>query len=220
MIRNSSHLIKSVVYDCTVIGGGPCGIGAMGASLNTFQKHLWIDKNGFEGVGRLSSYYDVPANTPTSCLVKAMRRCELFEFDVDQENRAGRKLVDFEGEECPELGYLVEALEDAKKRVMGREEVDCVHGEVTSLVEGDDGVWEVMVEGGGYLSRRVVLSPGSHPSPPPSTSSSSLEWFNLDEMVSPSRVQSLLASDEDLRAGTWGVRRPFDGMYVFIGWGR
>lgn len=99
-----------------VIGAGPCGIGVVARLCDLGHKVTWVDPHF--AVGRMGAYYrQVPANTLNGDLLYAAKLCKSFQFEESQALRRQRQeerkvMEDLPSDQCFELGYLVDSLED------------------------------------------------------------------------------------------------------------
>lgn len=130
-----------------VIGGGPCGIATVGRLLDLNQSVTWIDPS-FKS-GRMGEYYRrVPANTLNGDLLVANRLCKSFKFDSYQDIRRHRGeivMADLPENQCFELGYFVDSLDDMTTELLPK--VNVIRGYVRSVQKiSDSKQWKFEVE--------------------------------------------------------------------------
>jgi len=77
-----------------VIGGGPCGILAVGTLLDSSSSLAWVssEKDPKTIGGRFNHYDKVPGNTPTGVIKKSMGSIPALEFERLQGERGGEKV--------------------------------------------------------------------------------------------------------------------------------
>ena len=105
-----------------VVGGGPCGIFAVGALLKHTVHITWVDKGGFQ-IGRLPIYSSVPANTRNDYLISAFENLPALAFDSCD---GPRELLQQNVFSTANLGTSVEALEHATFHLLSHPRVNPV----------------------------------------------------------------------------------------------
>ena len=68
-----------------VVGAGPCGVVGLGRVLSLATSAHWVDP-AFE-CGKMSSWRDVPANTPVARIVEGLKRYPALGFQEAQPER-------------------------------------------------------------------------------------------------------------------------------------
>jgi len=142
-------------YDWTVVGAGPAGISAITVLLESGvskDKILWIDPS-FK-VGNLSSYPEVPANSPASDFVDFFKSSKYF----DSSEFLCKKLIENNSE--PFLKDVISPLQcitySLRKIVCSKEAY------VNELKKFDN--WQLILNGSEVVeSKQVILATGSHP---------------------------------------------------------
>jgi hypothetical protein len=126
---------------------------------------VWIDPT-FQ-VGRMGQFYrNVPANTPNHDLIYAMNLCKSFQFKESQAKRRlrlasdtvnmktqRRVMSDLALDDCHELGYFVDALEDATESLLQASNTHladrfiCIPGIVSNIAVGwgNVGKWRLSI---------------------------------------------------------------------------
>lgn len=223
---------SSAVFDWLVVGGGPCGILAAAAILESFQVHragrlAWFEKGNFSSVGRFGRYRDVPGNTPVGHITDAFSTYGSLHFIEDQGARKSQGhvvLSSFDPTKTCPLAPAIDALHDASERLRRNARVDAREGtEVRTLVyEEHSGTWAAF----GYASsvpakddsqvpnpsevvrlasaKRVLLVPGRVPAMPRLATESAVVIVPLEDAVDPTKVVALLAGD-GARMKAWTV---------------
>jgi pyruvate/2-oxoglutarate dehydrogenase complex dihydrolipoamide dehydrogenase (E3) component len=194
-----------------VIGGGPCGIGAVGKLIDAGQQVIWIDPN-FENIGRMGKYYrGVPANTPNGSLWNALTSCQSFEIEkycaLKVKNNEST-LHDLNPSECSQLGVLVDVLEHASYTLQSNPLVTVVKGTVTSMILKETWSLFISLPDDIYTIQSkadfVLLAHGASPVFPPNILSTS-PHHKVDHMVNPIAVQKHFSLHPELLSQPWAV---------------
>lgn len=201
----------------TVVGGGPCGIGAVGRLLDRNCQVTWVDP-AF-GVGRMGKHYaHVPANTNNRDFIAAFQLNSSFDYVENEQRRIAQgkaAMSTLRDLECYDLGLYVDTFTDFVDILSRR--VTAIRGSVIDLHSSGLGLhctWQVTVkscDGGAttvHEADAVILCTGSCPILPPSLIPSTefglsgICQHNLDEMVCPQYCSDLFnfrdAGSDDL----------------------
>jgi len=211
------HTAPTPLLDWLVVGGGPCGIMAVGLLLERQAAQQtdcrligWVDRDRFSSVGRLGDRYaSVPANTRNDQLVAAFESIPAFEFEERQAVRGEEALIRQPRSETSLLGYSVDALRDASDamRASGKLRVCWERACVAELTFGEDRVWEALVELDDDESdtrelraKRVILATGATPKEPSPTLRAKLDEAGIrvidhDDLVAPDRCAQFGAAN-------------------------
>ena len=191
----------------TVVGGGPCGIGAVGRLLDRNCQVTWVDP-AFR-VGRMGKHYaHVPANTNNRDFMAAFQLNSSFDYVENEQRRLAQgktAMSTLKDLECYDLGLYVDTFTDFVDILSRR--VTAIQGSVIDLYSSDVGsycTWQVTVksyDGAAttvHEADAVILCTGSCPILPPPTLIPSADFgltgicqHNLDEMVCPQHCNDL-----------------------------
>lgn len=115
---------RARLSDWLVVGGGPCGVLAAGAILDSLPSDgsvIWADAGSFSNLGRFGIYRKVPGNTPVGHLTDAFSAVASLSFNEDQHQRrsltAAPVLIDMDRTKTCPLAPVIDALLDASDRV-------------------------------------------------------------------------------------------------------
>jgi hypothetical protein len=157
-------------------------------------------------------YRNVPANTPSGDLLDAMYLCKSFDFERCQSIRRTRGeivLSDLNKNDCHDLKYLVDALDDATL-VLQQKCSEVVNGVAVGLEQTRSNKWQgILLDN---LSENkltksfdaVIYCPGSVPRSP-QMNFVDCKVYGMDMMVDPLYVRSHFGTNPSHRYQTWGV---------------
>lgn len=199
---NSNPAVAAAVVGprWTVVGGGPCGIGAVGRLLDRNCQVTWVDP--VFGVGRMGKHYThVPANTNNRDFIAAFQLNSSFDYVQNEQRRIAQgkaAMSTLRDLECYDLGLYVDTFTDFVDILSRR--VTAIRGSVIDLHSSGVGLfntWQVTVKScdgaatSVHEADAVILCTGSYPILPPSLIPSPEFGFtgvcqhSLDEMVCP-----------------------------------
>ena len=144
-----------LTFKAIVIGAGPAGITTV-ANLLQFgiQPILWVDPE-FK-VGRLNSYYNIPANTQNKYFYQYFEHLCLYN---NEENKFTRYWDKFDKEDTSRLLYVVDALKETMQFLIRNENVAKVKKHVKTI-EYLDGKYHIDSQ---YEVEYVFICTGSQP---------------------------------------------------------
>jgi pyruvate/2-oxoglutarate dehydrogenase complex dihydrolipoamide dehydrogenase (E3) component len=193
-----------------VVGGGPCGIGAVGKLVDAGHRLVWIDPN-FSDIGRMGRCYrGVPANTPNGSLWDTFLSCSSFEIEkylASSKKKASQTYVDLNRSECSHLGYFVDVLEHASLTLRSHPLVTSITGAIESMVFSDH--WTLSLSSEEESQRLikadfVVLAIGAVPTLPSNLPPASLR-HDLDLMINYETAQKYFCQHTELLSQPWAV---------------
>jgi len=180
--------IKMKRASALVVGGGPCGIFAVGSLLKSraFQHVTWCSDDSFQ-CGRLPIYSSVPANTRNDFLLDAFQALPSLNFNTCDE----RHVLQANPTSTSPLSTSLGALVHATHHLRQRDDVEDLSVRISQLQLGTDKRWRASSEDdvvGTFDS--VVLCLGARPSRPASSIISELNRRGIvlldhDDAVSP-----------------------------------
>jgi len=153
---------KSQPYDAVIIGAGPGGLTAASTLMDQGLSRICMFDPHFTA-GRIhEKYREVPSNTKTKMFAQWATDTKTFSKIVKEAPtpNAFTTMMSFDQDEGCVLGDAVnvaQLLSDGIRKVPG---VDSVTAHIEHLHREND-VWNV--SGQGITSRKVILTPGSHP---------------------------------------------------------
>lgn len=172
-----------------VVGGGPCGIFAVGSLLKSraFQHVTWCSDDSFQ-CGRLPIYSSVPANTRNDFLVDAFQALPSLNFNTCDE----RHVLQANPTSTSPLSTSLGALVHATHHLRQRDDVEDLSVRISQLQLGTDKKWRASSEDNASVGTfdSVVLCLGARPSRPAPSTISELNRLGIflldhDDAVSP-----------------------------------
>ena len=211
-----------VTFKCTVIGGGPAGLAAVGSCLDAkLSPLLWIDPS-FSG-GRLNQYLSVPSNTKVAVFERFARTPLSFQKALQASGDAGIAML--QGWD-PQSGCPLTLARDstqAMSRLVIAEHRDLVtsfNGYAHKVVrDGKSSKWTVHCDANdpqlakhsscpvrkAFSTERVIFATGSKPRPsiPLHPSLQAVNTLDLDTALNPTRLsKTVKATDRILVIGS------------------
>ena len=169
-----------------VVGGGPCGIFAVGSLIARGHQVVWSDAGKFK-VGRLPIYSSVPANTRNDFLVSAFT--DLPALNLSATNLPAHLLT--QPLSTTALGISVKALKHATTSLLKRKGVESIPSQVTRLEFINNKEWQVTFqENNQVIVDASILCLGGEPRTASSTTIQTLQKAGIavidhDQIVCP-----------------------------------
>jgi hypothetical protein len=159
-----------------VVGGGPCGIFAVGSLIARGHQVVWSDAGKFK-VGRLPIYSSVPANTRNDFLVSAFT--DLPALNLSATNLPAHLLT--QPLSTTALGISVKALKHATTSLLKRKGVESIPSQVTRLEFINNKEWQVTFqENNQVIVDASILCLGGEPRTASSTTIQTLQKAGIN----------------------------------------
>lgn len=175
-------------FDWIVVGAGPAGIAAVGKLLDHGVKKIaWVDPHF--AVGDLGQKWNqVPSNTKVSLFLRYFEDCQSFENG----KRPKFKIDSLNPEENCQLQDAAEPLQWITDQLKKR--VHAVEG-MAHAMNLSRNFWELSLQKGALLGKKVILAIGSEPKVLPYTGH---EIIPLDVALHPKKLAAAVNSKDTI----------------------